>query len=70
VKQVRLLNKLKSKELAQLIGVSAIHMSYMENGKNKFTLDVLMRTCSVLKISLSDIFLLYEINLLDTAEET
>lgn len=43
--------KLKQYELAEKIGISTTHMCAIENGRDKLTIDVLLRLCEVLDVS-------------------
>lgn len=43
--------KLKQYELAEKIGISTTHMCAIENGRDKLTIDVLLKLCEVLDVS-------------------
>lgn len=43
--------KLKQYELAEKIGISTTHMCAIENGRDKLTIDVLLKLCEALDVS-------------------
>ena len=43
--------KLKQYELAEKIGISTTHMCAIENGRDKLTIEVLLKLCEVLDVS-------------------
>ena len=56
IKQLRQMNNIKSNELASLIGVTPVFLSYLEKGTKKPSIDTLEKICTALNITLSDFF--------------
>ncbi|MCM8710500.1 helix-turn-helix domain-containing protein [Clostridium sp. SYSU_GA19001] len=56
IKELRTNNNYKSGEFANLLGISSVFLSYIENGTKKPSYDTLEKICAVLNITLSDFF--------------
>lgn len=61
VKQIRKERKMSQERLAKLIDVSVPHMSNIENGKTKFSLQVLIDLSDALKVT-PDVLLLDQVS--------
>lgn len=62
VKEIRKEHKMSQEQLAKRIGVSVPHMSNIENGKTKFSLNVLIDLANALEVT-PDVLLLDQVNL-------
>lgn len=56
VKELREMNHIKSGEFANMVGVSPVFLSYIENGAKKPSYETLEKICAALNISLSQFF--------------
>lgn len=56
LKELRKLNKLSQEQLAEIVGVDPKHISFLENGKNFPSANLLMNLVKALKIEIKELF--------------
>lgn len=56
IKELRTINNLKSGEFANLLDISPVFLSYLENGSKNPSINTIEKICSVLGITLQDFF--------------
>lgn len=56
IKELRTINNFKSGEFANLLDISLVFLSYLENGSKNPSINTIEKICSVLGITLQDFF--------------
>ncbi|HFD2043955.1 TPA: helix-turn-helix domain-containing protein [Clostridium perfringens] len=56
IKKLRKLYNMTSKELSELLGISQVYLSYIENEKRMPSLELIEKTCEIFNISLNTFF--------------
>ncbi len=56
IAQLRELNNIKAKDLADQAGITKVYLSYIEHGTKKPTLDMLEKICSALGVTMPEFF--------------